>query len=360
MSSSIPQLEEEVIDALEQAIQEPLQQPSNGTAISRAILESYRIVQQHIADTSVRQQVVEIISYALTLDRDAQDVRSGITQQQLDESRAALTTLLTKKEPLVTQRPRLPPLLLAIINDPENTDLRMVYADWLDDQGYEVRADLIRVQCELAEGNPSPERRAQLLENEERLFAGWTKRFPHFREYHMERGFCISVSTLPSEYNDKDLGQLLLDSPMATLNLFIGNDAEFPSVFEKGTALGQLHTLDLISKRCRGVRLQAVLDSPHLRSLECLWLVGNGLQDEDAIAIANAKLLPSLKRLYLNNNEIGRRGALALCESPLFRQLEGLNLCNNLLSEDTVQRVRAAWKGDPKMLLMNRAPDPPY
>ena len=42
------------------------------------------------------------------------------------------------------------PLFQAICSDPDNVQLRLVYADYLEDQG-DPRADFIRVQCQLAE-----------------------------------------------------------------------------------------------------------------------------------------------------------------------------------------------------------------
>lgn len=45
-------------------------------------------------------------------------------------------------------------LLRAIVESPENTALRLVYADWLADNGEPEREEFIRVQCELAERFP--------------------------------------------------------------------------------------------------------------------------------------------------------------------------------------------------------------
>jgi uncharacterized protein (TIGR02996 family) len=41
-------------------------------------------------------------------------------------------------------------LLAAILDDPESDDLRLVYADWLEENGEAERAEFIRVQVELA------------------------------------------------------------------------------------------------------------------------------------------------------------------------------------------------------------------
>ena len=40
--------------------------------------------------------------------------------------------------------------LRAILDDPDDDGVRLVYADWLDEHGQPERAEFIRVQCELA------------------------------------------------------------------------------------------------------------------------------------------------------------------------------------------------------------------
>ena len=43
--------------------------------------------------------------------------------------------------------------LKAILDDPDNDALRLVYADWLDEHGEPERAEFIRVQIELVHAN---------------------------------------------------------------------------------------------------------------------------------------------------------------------------------------------------------------
>ncbi len=52
-----------------------------------------------------------------------------------------------------TEIDRGPSLLAAILAEPEADNLRLIYADWLDDHEQESRAEFIRVQIELA--NPA-------------------------------------------------------------------------------------------------------------------------------------------------------------------------------------------------------------
>src|SRR3982751_5290273 len=49
-------------------------------------------------------------------------------------------------------------LLRAVIDDPEDTAVRLVYADWLEESGEGERSEFIRVQCEMTTlGRLTPE-----------------------------------------------------------------------------------------------------------------------------------------------------------------------------------------------------------
>src|SRR5438132_8682054 len=48
--------------------------------------------------------------------------------------------------------------LKAIVEEPDDDTHRLVFADWLDENDEPERAELIRVQCELARGVEGPRR----------------------------------------------------------------------------------------------------------------------------------------------------------------------------------------------------------
>ena len=76
-------------------------------------------------------------------------------------------------------------LLRAVVDDPENDTPRLVYADWLDENGQPERAELIRGQCHLARTNGEPEshERIALADRIGRLVReyapAWRKELPH-------------------------------------------------------------------------------------------------------------------------------------------------------------------------------------
>src|SRR5262245_7590624 len=61
--------------------------------------------------------------------------------------------------------------LSAIRDDPDDDAVRLIFADWLEDQGDTDRAELIRAQVEGATFGPDEPRPAALREREEELLA---------------------------------------------------------------------------------------------------------------------------------------------------------------------------------------------
>jgi uncharacterized protein (TIGR02996 family) len=62
-----------------------------------------------------------------------------------------------------------PALIQAILDDPDDDGVRLVYADWLEEHGQPERGEFIRVQCELARRGEDDPRRNQLLQREDAL-----------------------------------------------------------------------------------------------------------------------------------------------------------------------------------------------
>src|SRR4051794_39306301 len=68
-------------------------------------------------------------------------------------------------------------LFQAVCNSPEDQSLRLIAADWFEDQGDEPRADFIRRQCELASLPAGDPRAAALLEHVQRLLVAHRRRW---------------------------------------------------------------------------------------------------------------------------------------------------------------------------------------
>src|SRR4051812_32708846 len=89
--------------------------------------------------------------------------------------------------------------LQAILDDPDDDVPRLVYADWLDDQGEHDRAEFIRTQLELARLPEDGDRTAELRAREETLLefnrANWAAPLePYAYVKAFRRGFPEAVS----------------------------------------------------------------------------------------------------------------------------------------------------------------------
>src|SRR5262245_50511584 len=88
--------------------------------------------------------------------------------------------------------------------NPEDDASRLIYADWLEDHGDPVRAEFIRLQCQLARVSPASRtssrvaalerREVQLWEEHRDEWAGPIEREHHVSVTMCRRGFPDSVS----------------------------------------------------------------------------------------------------------------------------------------------------------------------
>jgi uncharacterized protein (TIGR02996 family) len=249
--------------------------------------------------------------------------------------------------------------LEAILDDPDDEGLRLIFADWLEEQG-QPRGEFIRTQCTLA-GLPADDRRRRALEARERQllarhrdeWLGPLRSLAYL--WGFRRGFAEEV-TLPAE-SFLDHGDTFFRSTPVLLARLL-NSAGDPRL-EKlahspylgrltalhltdnriGNAglvtlldaadLGRLTTLRLGNNELGDTGMQALAECPHLTGLTTLNLQKNGIGNAGAYALAMSPHLGGLTALYLGDNQIGPAGAQALAESPYLRRLDTLELANS-------------------------------
>lgn len=85
----------------------------------------------------------------------------------------------------VYDHPEYRALLAAILANPDDNLPRLVLADWLQEHGEDERAELIRIECEMAR---SPDRAAC-----DRCRKAWSRRL--FSSYPVEMGWCDNCRT---------------------------------------------------------------------------------------------------------------------------------------------------------------------
>jgi len=256
-----------------------------------------------------------------------------------------------------TQRTRKPPqartldrdgaaLLEAVLAAPDDDEPRLVYADWLTEQG-DPRGEFILVQIELARlgGDDATGPRAEELRaREAALFAkhkkGWQALAPGGRveltigdrrwvhgsptKWEFCRGFARAVTM-----NAADLvanSELLFArEPVERVHLTNGDLEE---VLARAAGLERLRELDLARFKLRGGAADALFGSDRFPSLRALDLSSSGINVATAQAMARATRaqFPSLRSLNLADNRVGDKVLAALGRAPLVSAVEELNL----------------------------------
>jgi uncharacterized protein (TIGR02996 family) len=219
--------------------------------------------------------------------------------------------------------------LEAIIEAPDDDTPRLIYADWLEENGRPARAEFIRTQIEafsLPAGDPrrkEPEDRAEALRREhEREWLGPLRAW--LLGWRFQRGLVerVAVNAQTLLKHVCTLFQLapIRHAEIQRAEMFAGDLAKCPHMARlTSLRLHKLFTADALS----------LIGSPHLNNLTALDLRENGIGDTVVEALASSALLSRLVRLDLSCNSIHDAGAQALAESPQAGRLEWLNLGRN-------------------------------
>jgi uncharacterized protein (TIGR02996 family) len=254
-------------------------------------------------------------------------------------------------------------LLAAIVAAPGDDTPRLVYADWLDENGHPYRAEGVRVGCELSRltvGDPATDARAQALIATRDGLAHtnhyWQKEVqarlpPPNRQtsFIVHRGLpCIVSCTV--KYFLEHAAAILAAAPV--------EEVRFRKPSPKGLAgladvpeFARVSAVQFDADEFRPPHARAFLGLPlgHLRRFDLEG--GHGYESdppadvaersaETVALIAGSAAMPRLRRLDFRNAGIGDAGGMALAAADGFPHLNHLMLEGNPLSESTRQALR--------------------
>jgi uncharacterized protein (TIGR02996 family) len=215
--------------------------------------------------------------------------------------------------------PILHPQVAAFLRDikehPEDDTPRLVYADWLEENGDADRAEFIRLQCEL-ERLPGGDERVPEL----RRRAGVMER-AHARAWLPAAIHALNGGS-PKPFKDGRFRRGFLDSaylqPRRPVWLTMAADA---------LALEPLRRLTL-GRGDAGLSLEALLTelaaTPHFDALQALRLDSRGLTTEGIRLLASAPHLGRLTELDLSSDPLSAVDVRALVGTPLGGRLTSL------------------------------------
>ena len=227
---------------------------------------------------------------------------------------------------------------------PDADEPRLIYADWLDEQG-DPRGEFIRVQVALARMPGHGRRRAELARVEGKLLARhadvWAAPFrglatgPVFR-----RGFVEEVKVTARQFL-AHADALFAAGPVRHLHLLDLGTHLTPAFLSPH--LAKLTGLTVFAQHIGPSLARAVADSPHLARLKVLRLGRNHVGDGGGELLANAPHLAGLEELDLGENELGEAGGRALA-APRFAGLRRLELGLNAVGPVAAVAIAASQR----------------
>jgi uncharacterized protein (TIGR02996 family) len=279
--------------------------------------------------------------------------------------------------------------LQAIIESPDDDAPRLIFADWLEENGQEARAELIRVQIELvcldlaqtnrvrcalreaprlvepaafdellAEPPEIAERRRSLQAREKNLLARYARAWLGPLDGWFHRGLlAVTISERWWQRPWRRLGRLMgrdaLASVLATpaareawrwveaLDLWGVDDGAVVGL-AASPALAGMTALSVGGGRIGPLGARALAESPYCRSLSRLDLNNNQIGPDGTRALAESPHIGSLTRLRLRMNGVGDEGARALATSPNLTHLVELYLAHNDISDEGAEALIAS------------------
>jgi uncharacterized protein (TIGR02996 family) len=227
----------------------------------------------------------------------------------------------------------------AILAAPEDDDVRLVFADWLSEQG-DPLGEFIQIQCALGRaligaggkyasrtGRKLPfesrkeleARERELLKEHERVWLAPVR--AHIREWQTRRGFLDHVVADVRAFLDGL--DALCKVPLSSVQL-TGFKPEAADDLLRARRHPSLHTMDFSQNRI-GPRLAHVLGSELFAHVRTLRLYGNPLGEAGLARLAQCPF-PELESLQLSRVEMTPRGIETLSRAPFFARLRHLDL----------------------------------
>jgi uncharacterized protein (TIGR02996 family) len=220
-------------------------------------------------------------------------------------------------------------ILRAIRAQPSDDTPRLVYADWLEENGRAERAEFIRLQCawsSAADNDPRrprfKRRERQLLQKFEKL---WLAEIPSvLRRFPFQRGFVQPSDLELTAWQFLAIADVDV-APQWSVKLFI-HPSDPVARLSESEHLERLTGLSLCAIEADDGVLEDLLGSPRLRNLRSLNIEGQPFGADHVRVVANSPALAGLRHLGVFCSNIHAAGAEAIAASPYLRNLESLNL----------------------------------
>jgi uncharacterized protein (TIGR02996 family) len=252
-------------------------------------------------------------------------------------------------------------LLAAIWEHPHEDTPRLVYADWLQENGQPERAEFIRVQCEMWQIDPWDERmddlRRRATAARGSLPGRWREGLPPGAVAGFERGFPVidlseigtsallalkpkdlraaPLSRFPNELSSRDLDSFLKWPGAAVQDVLCVNTLQASGWIDHLTRCARLRNvsdLRLVGRALAPGDLRAILDAWADRHLLKLC-VGCPIGEVGATVLTGRAALGRVRELNLSGSGLTATGIKALGRSPHLGRLRDFDASHNPLGD---------------------------
>jgi uncharacterized protein (TIGR02996 family) len=237
-----------------------------------------------------------------------------------------------------------------IATNPEDDTPRLVYADWLDENGDPERAAFIRAQCRLERIGRYDLERYDLEGEVERLLAKnkekWLAPLAGITtEVEFARGFPDGITLSAEDFARK--GEAAFAAAPTLRGLRVHPSIDGWDEMLTAPALGRARALDATNHRLGPERIRVLARSPLIGGLHRLGLGLNGV-GEAAHDIAGSPHLASLRTLGLTACQVGNEGVAAVLRGTFQAGLRSLHLRANDVTDAAVAAL-ARWDGSARL-----------
>jgi len=236
--------------------------------------------------------------------------------------------------------------LRAILDSADDDAPRLVYADWLDENGDPDRAEFVRLQVRLHRLSRLEPDHADLKARADDLgrahHVEWVNQLPQLPGVHWEifdRGFISAVRFDTPDAFFESADEVFAAAPIHEVRLhnFYWADA---TRLADCRHLARVRVLDMNDgNRIGNKGVEPLMLSPHLSNLTELKLGRNALGSAGARAIAQSRHSRRLKLLKLERNDMFDDGLRFLSESPNLAGLVILDLERTRTGNDGVKAL---------------------
>jgi uncharacterized protein (TIGR02996 family) len=223
--------------------------------------------------------------------------------------------------------------------NPDDDGVRLIFADWLEENGQLQRAKFIRVQIELARLADDDPRRQALADRKDELLAAhcdewWPLRESGAERQTFHRGLVEEVSVTTAD----ECEAVLRAAPVRRPRLLKVDENELARLVQIPD-FTQLLELTVIPPHDARLNPMAFARSTRLAGLTALSLHDMDHAPEVIDTLGFSGHVRSLRRLELPGSYLWEVGMTALAASPLLAQLTELDLSGTQKQCQTVGQV---------------------